>query len=233
VFNLLKSIEQNLLIYKKYKHPHCLHHLRVDIKKIKAVFSFAESVYKKKYSTTKLKPLFNKTGEIREIQINIHLLSEFPHPPERIITELKKKENLLIEQFLKHGSRYIWRIKNFRKNVCLPEILPDKITITKYFNKEKQKSNKKLVSKNREDVHRYRTKIKKIMYVYIALPRRIKKEIELNEVEINKLQEKLGDWHDTYSAINFLSNEHFPINTSEYILKLKEKENRQFNALFK
>ena len=81
-------------------------------------------------------------------------------------------------------------------------------------------------------MHRYRSKIKKLLFIYNALPNKIKKEIKLNELEIDKLQKMLGDWHDTYSAINFFSQEQFPMNTAEYILKLKAKEKRQFNALF-
>ncbi|MBK6642354.1 MAG: hypothetical protein IPG39_14570 [Bacteroidetes bacterium] len=71
------------------------------------------------------------------------------------------------------------------------------------------------------------------MYVYDALPKRIQKEIELNKAQINKQQVKLGDWHDTYSAIKFLSHEHFSLETVEYVQKLKDKEKRQFNALLR
>jgi CHAD domain-containing protein len=233
VVNLLKSIEQNLSIYIEDKQPEYLHNLRVDIKKIKAAFSFSENVYNEKYNTAKLKSLFNKAGKIREIQINIHLLGLFPHPPEMLIEQLRKKENILTQQFIKCGSRYGRLIKEFRKNVCLPEILPNKKTINKYFKKEKQKANKKLKNKDREDLHRYRAKIKKLMYVYNVLPKRIQKEIELNETEINRQQQKLGDWHDTYSTINFLSHEFFPIKTAENVVKLKEQEKRQFNALLR
>jgi len=205
----------------------------VDIKKIKAVFSFSENVYKEKYNTATLKPLFNKAGKIREIQIIIQLLGLFPHPPEKLIVQLKKKENSLTQQFIKCGSRYVRQIKKFRKSVCLPKILPNKITINKYFKKEKKKANKKLKNKNRKDLHRYRAKIKNLMYVYNVLPKKTQKEIELNEAEINKQQEKLGDWHDTYSTIKFLSHENFPVKTVENTVQLKEQEKRQFKALLK
>lgn len=37
-------------------------------------------------------------------------------------------------------------------------------------------------------MHRYRSKIKKLLFIYNALPNKIKKEIKLNELEIDKLQ---------------------------------------------
>ncbi|MBK9221821.1 MAG: CHAD domain-containing protein [Saprospiraceae bacterium] len=230
VVTRIKSITKNLSAYTKDKKPEHLHRLRLEIKKINAVFSFAKNVYGESFNTNKIKPIFKKAGKIREIQINIHLLSLFQHPPKRLITQLKKKENILTQQFIKHDLRYSKIIKTFQNNVSFPEILPDKKIIIKYF--EKQKANKKFKTKDREHVHRYRSKIKKLLFIYNALPNKIKKEIKLNELEIDKLQKMLGNWHDTYSAINFFSQEQFPMNTAEYILKLKAKEKRQFNALF-
>ena len=231
VFDLLKSIEKNLSIYIKNKTPECLHILRVDIKKINAVLSFAERVYNEEYNTSNLKPLFRKAGKIREIQINIHLLELFPLPPKNLIEQLKNKENILTMEFIKSGSRYKRHLKNFRKIIYLPEKLPNKLIINKYFKREKNKANKKLKKQERVDLHKYRAKIKKLMYLFYAFPKSIQKDIEFNELETNRRQEKLGDWHDTYSSINFLSHEHFIENTNEYLLKLKEKEKSQFNAL--
>lgn len=49
---------------------------------------------------------------------------------------------------------------------------------------------------------------------------------------INNLQEEVGNWHDTYSSIEFLSCQYFEQKPVEYISKLKQKEIRQFEALF-
>jgi CHAD domain-containing protein len=231
VRDLLKSVEENLSTYLRDKASDCLHHLRVDIKKVKAVFYFAETIGKEKYDTTKLKPLFNKAGKIREIQINLNLLGMVPNPPQQLIEQLQKKENILNQQFLKCGWRYGRRIRKFRKKVSLPEILPNKKTINHYFQKEKKKANKNLKNIDREELHQYRAKIKRLLYAYHALPLGIQNKIELNEGEINRLQEELGDWHDTYSAINYLSDQHFGLTNAEFVIQFKEKEKRQFNAL--
>lgn len=228
----LESIGQNLSAYTKDQNAECLHRLRVAIKKIKAVLYFAEKNYKEKYDATQLMSLFHKAGEIREMQINIHLLSTVPLIPKRLIAQLKKKENILIQQFVKNGAKSLLLIKNFGKETCLPEKLPSKKAIINYFKKERKKANKIIPQqKEREVMHKYRKKIKKLMYIYNALPERMQKLIKLNITEINTLQEKLGQWHDTYSAINFFSQPQFTLKTSQHILKLKEEEKRQFNTL--
>ena len=233
VVDLLNSIEQHISEFAKSKKPESLHHLRVDIKKIRAAFYFAENLYKEEYSTNKLKPVFFKAGQIREIQINILLLSLMSLPPFKLIEQLKKKENTLTLQFIKCSLRYVRLIKNFRKNVSLPGVLPDYKSIIKYFKNEKQKANKKIENKDRESFHRYRMKIKKLMYMYNLMPKKMQKEIKFKHSVINKLQQKLGDWHDTYAAVKFLSDGHFPDKTDEYFVRLKLKEKRQFNALLR
>ena len=84
---------------------------------------------------------------------------------------------------------------------------------------------------DRDDVHQYRVRIKRLVYIYNALPNKIQPKIDLNEAVINEQQKKLGDWHDTYSASTFFSKGTFPVPTAQYVEKLKEKEKKKYNAL--
>ncbi|MDN3677794.1 CHAD domain-containing protein [Flavobacterium paronense] len=231
VTNFLSTTEQCLTAFAKYQKPEGLHRLRVEIKKIKAIVYFAQDVYKVKNDLTKLKQLFNDAGTIRELQINIQLLSAIPNSPERLITKLQNRENILIRKFIRNGPKYIRQINEFHKELCLPKILDGKKPIKKYFKKEKEKANKLLEIADRKLLHRYRTKLKKMMYVYNALPKKIRLEIELNSLTIKKQEKKLGDWHDLYSAIRFFSHENLPMKTMEYFLKIQEKEKKQFISL--
>ena len=232
VLDLLEAVNHNLSAYKKDKDPESIHNLRVNIKKIKAVFSFAEKIYKEKHDTSLLMPLFKKAGKIREMQINNRVLSAVPQFPESLISELKMKEDILIRQFLKNTSLYKNQIRDFREKASLSEKLPDKKTIIKYFEKESSKAKSILQNTDREGMHRFRKKIKIIMYMYDVLPLSLQNKIDLNEAEINKQQKSVGVWHDTNAILKFLSDEH-PVETSEYILKLRTKEKRQFNLLLK
>ncbi|MDG1276071.1 MAG: CHAD domain-containing protein [Algoriphagus sp.] len=233
LFDLLDSLEQNLSAFITDQNPESLHRIRIDLKKIKALFSFAEYMNKEKYDAAKLKPLFGEAGEIREMHLNIQLLSSAPQPPKRLITQLKKEKNILTQEFIENGSGYIKLVKDFKGGICFPEIRWRKKRIIKYFKKEQKKTNEILQNIDREGLHEYRKKIKKLVYVYNALPKKIQNKIDLNEAEITKLQKRLGDWHDTYSAIHFLSRKPLPLKTAEYVFKLKEEEKRRFNKLVK
>jgi CHAD domain-containing protein len=228
VSNHLKSIEKHLAAYSKNGKPKHLHLLRLDIKVAKALFSFAEDLHNEPYSAIELNSVFQKTGEIREIQI----ISSSKHLPEKLIRELKKKENFLKKQFRRDIPKYIKFIESFRKVVTLPSALPDKQIIKVYFENELMKANQDFLNQDREGLHQFRKNIKKLMFVYNALPKKMRKEIDLNEQHINKLQEKVGNWHDTYSSIEFLSYHYFKQKPVEYISKLKQEEIKQFNALF-
>jgi CHAD domain-containing protein len=224
----LKSIKKHLCTYAKKGKPKHLHLFRLDIKIINALFSFAENLYNEPYSAIELKSIYQKTGEIREIQI----IGSSKHLPEKLIHELKKKENFLKKKFQKTIPRYIKFIKSFHKGVILPSNLPDKKTIKAYLERELMKANLSFQNKDREGLHQFRKRIKKLMFIYDVLPKKIRKEVNLDKKYINKLQEKVGNWHDTYSSIEFLFCQYPKQKSAKYISKLKQKEIRQFNALF-
>ena len=224
----LKSIEKHLSAYSKKGKPKHLHLLRLDIKVVKALFSFAEDIYNEPYSVIALKSIFQKAGEIRDIQI----ISSSKHLPGKLIRQLKKKENFLKKQLQNDIPNYIKSIESFRKGVTLPTALPDKEIIKAYFEEEIMKVNQDFQNQDREGLHQFRKSLKKLMFVYNVLPKKIKKEIDLDEQHINKLQEEVGNWHDIYSSIEFLSCQYLKQKPVEYISKLKQKETKQFNALF-
>jgi CHAD domain-containing protein len=186
LFDILGSAEQNLTAFITDQNPESLHRLRLDIKKIKGLFSFAEYMNKEKYDAAKLKPLFRKAGEIREMHINIHLLSSAPQPPKRLITQLKKEEDILKQQFIENGLGYIKLVKGFKGGICFPEIRWRKERIINFFEKEQKKTNKILQNIDREGLHEYRKKLKKMVYIYNALPKRIQHKIDFNEARITK-----------------------------------------------
>lgn len=233
LFTLLASCERNLSSYMKDKESECLHHLRVDLKKINALFSFAEKVYQEKYDRSLLKPLFHQAGEIRVKQINLQLLDTVPNLPEQLITRLRNTENIARQKIIDEGPQHLNQIGHFREKIQLPELLPAKKTIIQYFKKERKKGENLLQHIDRENLHPYRKKIKKILYLYGALPNKIQDKIKIDTEGIDQQQQWVGDWHDTFSAIDFLSSQGFSMQDSDFLLHLKEKERIQFNTLHK
>ena len=229
----LKSIERDLKTYEGDNKSRHLHHLRVEIKKIKAVFYFAGKINKGKYYQDELKPLFQDAGEIRELQIHIQQFGALPHLPEKFSIQLVNKKKKCQELFRKNIPRYLESIRSFRKKFYLPPGIPGKTSVINYLKKETTKSKLEMDGEKRESLHRFRKRLKKIMYVYDILPGKLQSSFELNTGYINKLQEKIGKWHDSRSAIYFLSHWHISVKMHDYISALKEKEKKQFRSLIK
>ena len=233
VVHQIRSTQQRLSRYQESGDPEHLHDMRVRIKKIKALFSFLAFVYEKRFSTTDLKKLFRKAGKLRDIQLHIRALILLPHPPFTLIESLCKKEHRLEKHFQKSTPDYLNQLQHFEKRLEIPDMLPESGKIMAYFNKQKQKASAKCSNKVREDIHHYRRIVKNMMYVYSALPKSMQQDIDFNAKEVNHLQEKLGNWHDTYALIHFLSKKKFHLQEQNYMSALITKEQKEFNALFK
>jgi CHAD domain-containing protein len=230
VLERLQSVEENLPAYKKTRRPERLHNLRVEIKKIRAAFSFAKDVYKEKFSVDPIKPLFKKAGEIRELLINIAMLKSGSGGQTKLVNELRKKARDLRLEFVKQTAEYDKEVKKFRAAIEMPDEVPDKGRVKRYFKRAIGKAKTDLENKDRENLHDLRKRIKTIMYAYHLLPKKLQKEVDVNEDFIDQLQQKTGDWHDTYAAIDYLKGLKIE-GSGTWIARLRKKEQRQFDAL--
>ncbi len=229
----LNSVIRHIKSYEKNENSKYLHQIRVNIKKIKAILLFAGYVFDKKYQINKIKKLFHKAGEIRELQINIRLLKTLPNKPIENITILEKRNKIIEKKFIENISKYINRLKNYHTKIQLPTKLLNQKDIKNYFKKQLEKASKEILSRDRLKMHQLRKRFKKIMYLYNALPEKYHKTFELNIDYIDELQNETGKWHDTFSTIKFLSGQRFTAVLIESINVLKVKENEQFNSLNK
>ena len=227
----LRSLENELHAFGHNRQPKCLHALRVSIKKTKALLSFAETLFAKTFAKDKLNNLFHKAGEIRELQIILILAKKDLRLPKRFIDSLTQKLVRLEQKYVKSIPRYRQEVQIFHEKIHMPAKLPSKKAVCNYFNKQREKADKKLQSKKRKSLHSYRRTIKRMLYVYGALPEKLQKKIWVDKKKTDKLQERIGRWHDTWSAIAFLSRQNFSKQIRKTLLKLKEKEKKQFKAL--
>ncbi|MDT3738444.1 MAG: CHAD domain-containing protein [Candidatus Kapabacteria bacterium] len=122
----LNSVIRHIKSYEKNENSKHLHQIRVNIKKIKAMLSFAGYVFDKKYQINKIRKLFQKAGEIRELQLNIKLLEGLGNPPDKIILQLRIKEKFLNEIFTSNISNYLKNIKKIRNEISLPTMTAKK-----------------------------------------------------------------------------------------------------------
>lgn len=177
------------------------HELRVEIKKLKALFELIAFCSKKFKSRKTFKPfrtIFKEAGKIRELQLeqtvleeqpNFHLLKKYPN-------RLKKQEIKKIKNFFSIANkRLIKKLKGkYRKIICLITKIRKK-KVNRYRNKTRKKI-KKLIRRNtfkKIQIHDFRKRLK--VYEYnekIGNPNQQNKLIP----DKNRLSAMLGEWHD-------------------------------------
>ena len=226
----LKSVAKHLRDLCEDSDLEHLHHLRVNIKKIRAVLSFITNVYEEKFELKFLKLLFNKAGEIRELQINVAVINFLPNIPEAVIIDWRKTEEENMKKFMKDIPKYIRLVKRFLIRSFLAFPMPNEIITESYIRNKRLKATKRFNSKKRVDMHRFRKLIKKLIYVYEVLPEKTQKVIGIDVKFINQIQKEVGAWHDTYAAIAFIKSKQFD-EKFECISILMKKEVDQFEKL--
>ncbi len=209
IVSSLSSIRKHLKLYRKHPEPELIHDIRVDIKKIRALASFLKKQYKGK-PLPKLKALnsiFSKAGEVRDLEINIRLLEELSHDNPLLLNELKERKERSGILFRKNIPAYIKTVKEIKSALKIPSKKPEKEFVKKYFDKLIEKADAYLHHPERKkELHEFRITIKKMMYVYDALPANLQDQCSLNQKYIVQLQEKAGEWHDTYTSLTFLQS---------------------------
>ena len=228
---MLQSIQKQIKAYQNDFKPERLHRMRLSVKKVKAIASLKFYISNKKQNYKELKPLYKAAGGIREIQILIKLVKSLTGFPKKISAALKSKEKEQQATFLKKLPKFQKQIHKFQDSLSSNDSRVKTKWIVKYFEKQLQKASAVFLLQKREEMHTFRKQIKNILYVYLALPEKIQTRIPLNLTQLLKLQKKLGDWHDTYAAIYYLSKLKFHVSINTHVQKLKILEKSQFKIL--
>lgn len=226
------GIRQTLHAYAAEKKQEQIHFMRVDIKKLRALLSFFGKMEDENKLPKKiLRKLFDDAGILRENYINMSLFKTVSYSG-KLLTGLSEKQQLLETQFIDKIPRYLASVKRAEKKLRLPHHKLKKKELKKYF--ASQVGNAESLFDNRTDkknIHRFRIRIKKMMYVYYALPAGLQKSTGLNADYLDKLQTVAGRWHDRYMAVRFLEKN--KLGSALYIKKLKQQESRQLDLLVK
>lgn len=207
--------------YDKTPTEEILHNVRVELKKIKALFNLI-NFCSKKFNVSKeylsLREIFREAGKIREIEVMNKLFLEYQikHISEEIKTV---KHNLLISNFRKNISRYKKMIAAIKSNIAkhLEKVNSD--CFKKYSETRISKLNKQIFPVLIESgLHNVRKIIKEIIYIE-SIRRWNKKNADPFYEEIQSL---IGSWHDKQMLIKFLE-EQYPDTQRKSIDTLKSK----------
>ncbi len=224
------SVEQNLLAYKADNKPKRLHRMRVDIKKIRAILRFIRKKYGREYDLDPLRTVFQRAGTLRDLQLHIELLENANASAEYIST-LQDQKNKHKASFTSHVGHYLGYVSETREGITLPvEKLGEK-TVKKYFKQRIKKAKQDIEPEDRSHAHKFRKQLKNVLYLYKALPKKIRKSIKLDARYLDTLQAKAGNWHDTHEALAYLAENTSSSQTAESQAHLETREKKQFEKL--
>ena len=187
-----------------------IHQMRVDIKRLKAIFQLIDMISpKEKFEKNfgqYLGEIFKRAGNIRETQVNKDCLSQFKFPAEIEKTYkeyLRSRQKCFINKFKK-------TLKKFEPDVLLRSIsmvkeLSDPIDVKQikkaginYIQHEVTRI-KELISclPNDAVIHKIRMRLKSLDAI-ISLLNKILPSPELEKVlsNLKKYGTSIGDWHD-------------------------------------
>lgn len=197
-----------------------IHRARLDAKKVIAMLDLLRIVRVKKIRTPEYEKLFTKlykvSGKIREIQVNLMLLSR----PEYAVGDMtyfkldlllqeKERTNEFLQAIRKFDEKKLVKAETKIKS-ALYEISP--LTLQKRINRyirAKMTLIRDLFEKGNEDqhLHKVRQHLKELAAV-LALVSNVKPTRKVEQVieGLNKTEMIIGDWHDKVVLAEALEN---------------------------
>lgn len=228
--DLIKAyfIEHKAVFDEKFKivlasfDEDAIHKMRTSTKRLRALFQLIEFIstnkFKSKKQLKKIRTLFKHAGKIREIQIEKLVSSTYANKLDIDIPEyqeyLVQCEHREIARFLKSIPKFSERDKIIDDTYvietissCSGEKLKDLVNeFLTWKTKQLGKLNAKPVSNER--IHKNRTILKQLYYLYEILSKITEKPKILNMTHerIREIEQKIGNWHDLINSTYFLNN---------------------------
>lgn len=200
------EIRRQLYAFSGSGNHDALHKLRVEIKKIRAFVK----LYKGKIATTgqlkAVRKIFHRAGIIREANINLQMMKRLHIEQPVFNAEEKHAIQRESERFHLHPDRYEKHIRNNIRSL-LKVIRPIRNRSIKHWFSRQLKAIAGIVAASSTDqFHLARKKIKRLIYIYGMLHKRLTHTLKINIAYLDQLQDAIGEWHDTTVAAELLTD---------------------------
>jgi CHAD domain-containing protein len=225
-FKIRKSAV-NLILEKSPKSytPETFHTLRVEIKKMNALFdllNYCSKKFKHKKIYKPFRLIFKQAGKIRELQIEEYLLAEQPnsHLLQAYRNRLQKLETKELLRFFSIVNKsFVRKLKKKYRKIIPMLAKTSKKKMNRYMD-EKRRAIKKLMCKTnfkKTQMHTFRKRLKTYQYNEKILNCGSQNQ---SLPDKNILSDLLGKWHDYEVIINHLkkginSNKTIPSETKQ------------------
>lgn len=186
------------------------HRLRVEIKKLKALFDvvdFCSKEFNRKKIAKPFSEIFRQAGKVRELQLEEIMLKKY-FPPESLkdYRNSLRKHRLQNEKvfFLLINKKIIVKLKK-KYQIIIPSLAKVKIKKANRYLEKKRNAIETLLSKSSlktKDLHNVRKSIKSLGYIEKSLPLNKQSKPLSNK---NEWIDLLGKWHDFEVIENHLN----------------------------
>lgn len=238
-----KKIEKQIDVIRKKYDENAIHKLRVNIKKLRALFRFleqnvAENQVDAKALLKEIKSLFKAAGAIRDVQVQQNLLSFYNDKMNKKHKEfalyLDRKGQSAKENFARTLNKFDMKSMDKKQDV-LKDVLEniDKERIEKAklnFVDERYNRIHGLLQEEKDDdkIHKIRIALKEANYI-LAILKKYKSVTPQAKTALKKLKkigETLGNWHDRVVFLEYFerfAKEHPDIAASKKYVKLRKQ----------
>ena len=223
---LVDTMRWDMLFYFKDVNLEALHHFRLQVKKLRALFLLTNATLTDPYQENllhSLRAIYKHAGRIRSAHINAGLIEKYA-TSEWKDNSMKKLEANEVKRFHSKQNTYIKTIKLIRGSLIEGfRDIPDK-EVTALFKKRLKKLARSFSQANErvDPLHGARKEIKNLLYLYQMLPKTIARKLHLNDKYLNQLQEAIGKWHDVVMAHELLETTS-PQNSDTLTAMISEK----------
>ena len=229
-FNTLWAVmTASLEDFLKTSDQEKLHQFRVQVKKLRAFLMLVDAALSQNALSKQFKPVrkvFKDGGKIREAYINLQLGSHYKLANEEFILNQVNDMDREINDFRANAKRYRKVIKAAHDELedGLETIDDDRIG---EFYREQLEQIAMVLNDHQFDeaLHDCRKKIKVLVYNRKIADKALDGNLDLDNTYLDKLQGRIGDWHDTILAIQLFSAPEIT-NAQSVITKIKRQNTR-------
>jgi CHAD domain-containing protein len=219
--------------FSKKQESQEIHQMRIEIKKIIAITTLAESCAKGLDFSGPLKPiisLFKRAGKLRDGFVHLELINRFQKSNATLKNEQGSQIKKLSDRFCLEIRAYEKDLKNSGKKILFKFKGLKNNCILHLYQKQLNKLIRSFSDRsNPMDLHKCRKKIKTILYGYEVFNKGLLKELPLNTDYLERIQDKIGRWHDLAMTMKVLADEGFADNQT--VNKLKAQNERLIRSI--
>jgi len=210
-----------------------LHHFRVQVKKLRAFLLLVDHTLPHSKLSKIFKPIrqiFKDGGKIREAYINLQLSSKYELKNEDFILQQVNEMDKDIKAFMDNSKNYMKTVRLVHKELeaGLKEVKGERIS--EFYKNQLEQIALTLSSLEfNEGLHDCRKKIKTLMYNRKIAQKALESSLQLDNDYLDKLQDHIGEWHDSLLAIVLFSAQ--GISAKPVVTKIKRQNTMQRKSI--